>query len=322
MVGARGSLGRLITACLEADGARAVAVDLRRSDPSERARLLGSLDALVFGAPVRDAGLHREALVSGCHIVDVAVDRGLNQQLLALDRPAREARRSVVAMAGFAPGLTGVLAADLLDRLTPRAARVIVAVLQSPTGTAGEHGTREMLDLLTGADVTYRDRPVQTTAGRIAKVRLFDLRIAEPEVAGLRTALELSTGFGQTSMHAQLRTLRTVRSRIRAAYPPVRDHAARRKARTPGTSEQTRLSAVAVNGFGQPVGGRLLTVSSDYGATAAVAAAAGTAAARGRLAPGAGHLRQFLTLDDLLTLPPIEAVIDADTGLLTTPKQN
>jgi len=322
VVGAHGSLGRLISASLESDGARAVAVDLRRSERSERASLLGTLDALVFGAPVVDAGLHREALESGCHIVDVAVDRGLNHQLLALDQPARGARRSVVAMAGFAPGLTGVLAAHMLQRFTPRVARLIVAVLQSPTGTAGHHGTREMLDLLTGADVTYRNRQLQTAAGTIAKVRLFDLRIAEPEIAGFGTELELATGFGQASMHAQVRALRAVRSRIRAAYPPVRDRAARRKAQTPGTSEQTRLSAVALDGSGQPVGGRLLTVSSDYGATAAVAAATATAAARGRLAPGASHLRQFLTLDGLLALPPIEAVIDADTGPLTAPKQS
>lgn len=320
VVGAHGSLGRLITASLESDGAQAVAVDLRRSDVSERASLLGTLDALVFGAPVVDAGLHREALESGCHIVDVGVDRALNQQLLALDEPARGAQRSVVAMAGFAPGLTGVLAADLLDRCTPRATRLVLAVLQSPTGTAGHHGTREMLDLLTGAGVGYRPRQVQTPEGTIATSRLFDLRIAEPEVAGLGTQLELATGFGQPSMHAQLRALRAVRSWIRAAYPPVRDRAARRKARTPGTNEQTRLSAVALDASDRPIGGRLLTVSSDYGATAAVAAATATAAARGRLAPGAGHLRRFLTLGDLLTLGPIEAVMDADTGPLTAPR--
>lgn len=321
VVGAHGSLGRLITASLESDGAQAVAVDLRRSGPSERANLLGILDALVFSAPVVDAGLHREALESGCHIVDVAVDRALNHQLLALDQPAHRSQRSVVAMAGFAPGLTGVLAADLLQRFAPRTTRLTLAVLQSPTGTAGHHGTREMLDLLTGADVTYRHRQVQTQEGTITKVRLFDLRIAEPEIAGLGTHLELATGFGQTSMHARVRALRAVRSGIRAAYPPVRDRAARRKARTPGTNEQTRLSAVALEGSGRPVGGRLLTVSSDYGATAAVAAATATAAARGLLAPGAGHLRQFLTLDDLLKLGPIEAVIEADTGPLTAPTE-
>lgn len=319
VVGARGSLGRLITAALESDGAQAVAVDVRRSGQSERAGLLGTLDAVVFGAPIRDAGLHREALASGCHVVDVAVDRNLNHQLLMLDQAAHDAHRSIVAMAGFAPGLTGLLATDMLERFSTTAARTVVAVLQSPTGTAGDHGTREMLDLLTGADVTYRDRPVQAMDGTIGRLRLFDLPVAEPELSGLGTGLELVTGFGQASLHTQLRALRIVRSRIRAAYPPARDRAARRKAQTPGTSEQTQLSAVALDGADQPVGGRLLTVSSDYGATAAVAAATATAAARGQLAPGAGHLRQFLTLPGLIELPPAQAVIDADTGPLAPP---
>lgn len=320
VVGARGSLGRLITAALESDGAQAIAVDVRRSGPSERAGLLGTLDALVFGAPIRDAGLHREALASGCHVVDVAVDRDLNHRLLRLDQLAHDAQRSVVVMAGFAPGLTGVLATDVLSRFSTTAACTVVAVLQSPTGTAGDHGTREMLDLLTGADVAYRDRPVQATGGTIGRMRLFDLPVAEPELSGLGMGLELVTGFGQASMHAQLRALQIVRSRVRAAYAPARDRAARRKSQTPGTSEQTQLSAVALDGAGQPVGGRLLTVSSDYGATAAVAAATATAAARGQLAGGAGHLRRFLTLPGLLELPLVEAVIDADTGPLAVPK--
>lgn len=220
VVDARGSLGRLIIAALESDGAQPLAVDLRQAGPLARARLLGTLDALVFSAPVVDAGLHHEALVSGCHVVDVAVDRALNHQLRALDQPARGAQRSVVAMAGCAPGLTGLLATDMLDRFAPRAARLVVAVHQSPTGTAGDQGTREMLDLLTGAGVTYRNRPVQPTERTIAKVRLFDLPIAEPELSGLGTGFELAIGFGQTSMHAQLRALRAVLSRIRAACPP------------------------------------------------------------------------------------------------------
>lgn len=221
-------------------------------------------------------------------------------------------------MAGFAPGLTGLLAADMLDRHSTTAVRTVVAVLQSPTGTAGDHGTREMLDLLTGADVAYRDRPVQEMGGHIGRMRLFDLPVPEPEVSGLGTQLELVTGFGRASLHAQLRALRIVRSRMRPAYVSARDRASRRKSQTPGANERTRLSAVALDGASQPIGGRLLTVSSDYGATAAVAAAAATAAARGQLAPGAGHLRRFLTLNDLVDLPPVQAVIDADTGPLAT----
>ena len=74
-------------------------------------------------------------------------------------------------------------------------------------------------------------------------MRLFDLPIAEPELSGLGSGLELATGFGHASVHAQLRALRAVRSHILVAYPPARDRAARRKSQTPGTSEQTGLAA-------------------------------------------------------------------------------
>lgn len=313
VVGALGSLGRLVVAAAEADGAAVVAVDARRSDPSARAELLADLDALVVAAPLPDAALHHEALTHGCHVVDVAVDRALNLELLALDEVARAGRCSLVAMAGLAPGLTGALAANVLTTFSPEADRVVVALLQSPTGTAGEHGTRDMLDLLTGSDVTFRPRPVQTAVG-VSWLRLLDHRTAEPDISGLRARLEPVTGFGQATMHTQLRALRTVRSVVPAAYRQVRDRATRRKARTPGTRETTRLSAVALDADDRPIGGRLLTVASDYGATAAVAAATAAAAAHDRLAPGAGHLRRFLDLDELVTLPPVAAALTGDTG--------
>lgn len=316
VVGAGGSLGRLVVAALEADGAAVVAVDVRRSDPGQRAELLGTLDALVVVAALPDATLHREALERGCHVVDVGVDLPLNLQLLALDEVARAGPCSLVAMAGLAPGLTGALGANVLDAFAPEAQRVVVALLQSPTGTAGEHGTRDMLDLLTGADVTARHRPVLTAAGTIVRTRLLDLRNAEPDICGLGARLEPVTGFGRAMMHLQLRALRAVRSVVPAAYPPVRDRAARRKARTPGTRETTRLSAVALDAEDRPVGGRLLTVTSDYGATAAVAAATATAAAHARLVPGAGHLLGFLGLDELVALPRVAEVVTHDSGPL------
>lgn len=99
-------------------------------------------------------------------------------------------------MAGLAPGVTGVLAAGTVELLAPTVERVVVAARQGPTGTAGERGTRDLLDLLTGADVAYRDRPVQAASGATTRTPLFDLPNAESEVSELGTALELATGFG------------------------------------------------------------------------------------------------------------------------------
>jgi rhodanese-related sulfurtransferase len=314
VVGAAGRLGRLVVAALEADGAAVVAVDVRHASAVERANLLGAVDALVFTASVADTSLHREAVERGCHVVDVTVDRALNRELLALDKLARDRRRCVVAMAGCAPGLTGVLAADMLNEFAAAGERVVVALIQSPTGTAGEGGTREMLNMLTEPGVAYRGRPVQEATGAVVPIRLFDLRNAETEVSGLGTKLELATGFDPARAHWQLRALRGVRSIVPATYLRVRDPVARRKARTSGKREVTKLSAVAIDSEAKPMAGRLLTLASDYGATAAVAAAAATASAHGRLVPGAGHLLRFLTLGELLATPVVAATIDGDTG--------
>ena len=235
----------------------------------------------------------------------------MNRELLALDNLARDRRRCVVAMAGCAPGLTGVLAADMLDEFARRGGRVVVALIQSPTGTAGEDGTRVMLNMLTEPGVAYRGRPVQEATGAVVPIRLFDLCNAEAEVSGLGAKLELATGFDPARAHWQLRALRGVRSIVPAVY---RDPVARRKARTSGKREVTKLSAVAIDSEATPVAGRLLTLASDYGATAAVAAVAATASAHGRLVPGAGHLLRFLTLGELLATPVVAATIDGDTG--------
>jgi hypothetical protein len=333
VVGAAGALGRSIVSQLEATGAVVVPVDPRRPGrPSTGAgsihaaglaegdleRLLTTLQALVVAAPLTDETLHRTAVRSGCNVVEVNVGE-LNRALLTLDEEAAGAGQAVVAMAGLAPGLTGLLGSDVLSTFEPPATTVCVALLQSPTGAAGVQGTRDMLDLLTAPEAGYRIRPVQDATGTIRDAPLFGLRNAEPEISGLHRSLELGTGFDHRGTHAQLRTLKLLRSVTPVLYGPLRDRIAERKARTPGRDETTVLSAVALDESGAPVGGRSLTVSSDYGATAAVAASVALAAGEQQLRTGAGHLRRFVTLAGLLEMPPLRSVVCEDTGPLPAP---
>jgi saccharopine dehydrogenase-like NADP-dependent oxidoreductase len=110
--GAKGRLGGLIVGVLNQAGADVAPIDLRGVE-DERA-YLAELDVLVVTTPSTDAHLHRAAVFGGCHVLDVTVDAKLNAELLDLDGLAIDARRSVIPMAGLAPGLTGALAQQVL----------------------------------------------------------------------------------------------------------------------------------------------------------------------------------------------------------------
>jgi NAD(P)-dependent dehydrogenase (short-subunit alcohol dehydrogenase family) len=236
VVGATGGLGRSIASRLEAAGAVVVTVDPRRlgqdstgletgpaagSADAELGRLLATLQALVVAAPLTDVAVHRMAVRNSCHVVDVNVGE-LNRALLTLDEEAVEDGRSVVAMAGLAPGLTGLLGGEVLSMFEPAATRVCVALLQSPTGAAGVQGARDMLDLLTAPDAGYRLRPVQDPTGPIWDVPLFGLPNAEPEISGCE-----GSGRGPEAARSAGTTQGHVHHRTAVTTAPVRNAAAR-----------------------------------------------------------------------------------------------
>jgi hypothetical protein len=298
LVGAAGRLGGLIAAALTDADAAVTALDARAGSSG-----LDALDALVVAAPLQDSGLHRAALAHGCHVLDVTIDVDLNEALLDLDAAAVDMRRSVIAMAGLAPGLTGALAHHVLDAAGPRADRAVVALHQHPKGSAGRQGARDMLDLLTGPDVRYRARPVWTGDG-YTQARLFDLANPEPVVTGLHERLELVTGWDKPHLRQAVRALAAVRRRSPRLYGLTRDLLANRKATAArAEAEPIAVSAVAVDAHGAPLHGRHVRLRSDYGATAAIVSAATVAAVEGRTRPGAAHLAGFLTADQLLTDP-------------------
>lgn len=67
-------------------------------------------DLVVLTAPDDQMELAEAALRSGAHVVSVSDDVETVRELLELDKIAQEAKRSLVAGAGFAPGLSCLLA--------------------------------------------------------------------------------------------------------------------------------------------------------------------------------------------------------------------
>jgi hypothetical protein len=304
LVGASGRLGGLIAATLTHAGAAVAAVDTAdRGGPSG----LDDIDALIVAAPLPDVAVHRAAVDHRCHVLDVTVDADLNEALLEFDDMAVAAGRSVIAMAGLAPGLTGALAHQVLEAAGAHAARAVVALHQHPKGSAGRQGSRDMLDLLTGPCVRYRPRLVCTVDGVYRETRLFDLPNPEPHVTGLGNRLEMVTGWDAAQLNHAVRVLALLRRRVPRLYETARDQLASRKASAPtAAAEPITLSAVAIDQRGHPLHGRHVRLRSDYGATAAIASAAAIAATRGRTRSGAGHLASFLAADQLLADPLLD----------------
>jgi hypothetical protein len=147
-------------------------------------------DALLERAGILnpDAAVHRDALKRGCHVLDVTVDATVNEAMLALDGLAAAQGRSVIAMAGLAPGLTGALARAVLDAAGTRSTRAVVTLRQHPQGSAGRQGARDMLDLLTAPGVRYLPRPLSTADGAFTEARMFDLlnTLRPPSFGGCR----------------------------------------------------------------------------------------------------------------------------------------
>lgn len=270
-------------------------------------------EAVINAAPLRDAALHRLALDSGCHVVDVTIDRGLIREMLGLDAVARQRGRCVMSMAGLSPGLNGLLARDMLARVAS-ADCVQVSLLQSSAGTAGEQGTREMLDLLTRPDSALEKRAhPQRDGGSPSVRRLFELDGPELEFLGEAEKIRFVTGFDSGSMNAVIYALGILRRVAPSIYARLRDGMARKKARVnEAASEAIELGVLALSRRGTVLASRLLRLASDYGGTAAIACAAATLAVQGRAPAGAGHLSAFVALDTLLDHPIVRTQILAE----------
>lgn len=298
VVGARGRLGSAIVGMLQvAEGVEAVAIDTPKAD----------LNAVINTAPLTDVHLHREALDYGCHVVDVTINPDLIRSMLALDEVARQQNLCLIAMAGLAPGLTGLLGRELMQEC-PQSSFVQVSLLQSASGKSGKQGTMEMLDLLTSPDCKFAKRPYpQSHKSQTSWRRLFDF--ANPELMFLPDAdrLRLVTGFDNDNLNRMIRGLAWIRQVFPAGYFLLARAIAQIKAKAnKAVDEAIEVGAVTLDQDGNVLTGRCLKLDSDYGTTAAIAIATAMLAIQGLPTFGAGHLNQFITLDTLLNHPVVK----------------
>ena len=301
VVGTGGRLGAIIHRMLERmDGVDAVPI---RTLPD-------GIDAVINAAPLPSAELHRLALESNCHVIDVTIDGRLIREMIALHSLAQEHSRCLVAMAGLAPGLTGLLARKML-RSTPDAKKVQVSLLQNSVGTAGRQGALDMVNLLTDPTCVCKSRPYPDRHGKKLSTRkMFDLYTPELEFLVDADEMHFVTGFNNRYMNSAIATMAVVRRLSPPIFRWVRDTVADAKARAgEATTEEIELGAVVFNSEAIAIADRLVRLTSDYRATAAVACATAMLVMKGPPYSGAGHLCDFFELDDIVDHPLVQAQV-------------
>ncbi|MEW6153633.1 MAG: Gfo/Idh/MocA family oxidoreductase [Actinomycetota bacterium] len=109
-------------------------------------------DVALLATPNNHRALAEEALERGAHVVSVGDGPDDVRALLALDAAARAQGLNVVVGAGFAPGLTCVLAA-----LAARAFERVVEIRVAKVGTGGPACGRQQQAALKGEALDWRD---------------------------------------------------------------------------------------------------------------------------------------------------------------------
>ncbi len=274
---------------------------LHHADPANWSALipeLQKLDALVIAAPLASNELHRIALDSGCHVVDVGISETVIRGSLAFDDLARQRGLSIVLMAGLAPGLSGLLARDMALRF-PAAQFVDVTLLQSARGTAGKRGVRDMLDMLTDTTLSQITQVHACHSETQPEAQWSAFSLPTPETAFVAHEAPLPkiryhTLFDAAFMNRAIRVLRKVRRVSFPAYQSIRNSAAAAKSKQKmPRDEQACLAAVATSVDGSCLGRVDHVIASDYEATAEVAAVFAKLACSGELPAGAGHPADF-----------------------------
>jgi hypothetical protein len=110
-----------------------ISIDRDEPDPGDPA------DVVVLAGPIgTHAKVAASMLAAGSHVVSISDDPDECDQLLALDETARRLGRSVVVGAGFAPGLSCVLARFAAEQLD-----VVEVISVYKAGTGGPECARQ-----------------------------------------------------------------------------------------------------------------------------------------------------------------------------------
>lgn len=113
---------------------------------------LEGVDVVVLAGPSGHPAMATTALAAGAHVVSVADDVAEVRQLLALDETARRRDRAVVVGAGFAPGLSCLLA-----RHAAASFDTVQEVHVARAGTGGPACASRHHEALCGDAVDWRD---------------------------------------------------------------------------------------------------------------------------------------------------------------------
>jgi saccharopine dehydrogenase-like NADP-dependent oxidoreductase len=253
----------------------------------------GSIDAWADGADVgvlaMPAGSHRAAaerlLEQGCHVVSVSDDVDDVLGLLDLDAEARVRGLSVIAGAGFAPGLTCVLAAHAAATFDS-----VDEIHVAKVGTAGPACARVHHRALTGEAVDWREGAWhRRRAGSGRELAWFPDPVGGQDCyrANLPDAWLLHGAFPDAE-RITARMGATRRDRLTAGLPMLR------KPHPEGTIGAVRVELRGRRGIARDIAilGAMDRPGVAAGCVAAVAAA--FAAEGAVLRPGAGGLAELV----------------------------
>ena len=267
------------------------------SKPQDLHPLFQELDAVINAAPVSSSMLQREAITAGCHVIDVGIQTKVIEELLLLDDLAKDRQCCLVAMAGLAPGLTGLLGTELLARISS-ADLVDVCLIQNSQGTSGERGTKDMLDLLTSDNKKLKSCLVAKEQFNIEEVKAFSFDTPESVLLPHQDRLKFYTVFNRSLLNTLIVNLGRIRQYLPTIYRLLRDKiAAAKAAKSIPNREAIILSAVAKTSDGKVKSWSSYHLASDYGATAAIACTMTAIILSNQCVFGAGHLGSFVNLE-------------------------
>jgi NAD(P)-dependent dehydrogenase (short-subunit alcohol dehydrogenase family) len=332
VIGASGALGRVIARAFEAEGwdvlhgarrpvggDRFRAVDLDHAEDVGRA--IDGVDLVVNTVPGPAMTAERLVLERGGVLLNVAAPA--RAAGLALRRRQATSPAVVVPNAGLIPGLTNLVARDLLAA-NPQADLVEIVLTFSTSGTSGP-GAREWMH---GYLTRQRYNPIFTVplpppygVRRCMQVAHEDRGWLADEVIGAR---EVRTGVCalELSHDAALRALNAVRLLARLprklfSSPPrlMRTSASGDHAAEP--SRDPIAEWVAVYRRGERLGARTIEGEGDYRMTAAATVAASEALmdpGRERPPSGVHSIEQLLDLKEVLPALQSRGIRIADRG--------
>lgn len=284
------------------------------SQPQDLQPLFQKIDAVIVAAPVSSSVLQREAIKAGCHVIDVGIKTKVIEELLQLDNLAKERQCCLVAMAGLAPGWTGLLGTELLARTSP-SNFVYVCLIQNSQGTSGEQGTKDMLDLLTSDKKLQSCLIAQGQSSNIVETKAFRFDTPESVLLSDRERLRFYTAFDRSLLNTLIVNLGRIRHYSPSVYGLLRDKiAATKAAKSIPDQEAIVLSAVAKNADGKIDSWSSYHLASDYGATAAIACTMTAIALSGQCSFGAGNLSSFVNLETISRHPWMQKIILASSS--------